>query len=160
MWRLAASSPRSMRFASSTSCAAVSSGTRPISLRKSWSESVESSDSRLGRELHLGRLHDGDLELVEGVVEAVHLGRVQVELVEGACDVLGAQRSCGATGLDEDARLVEQEDVAPGAGVRFGRGRALFRVRADAELCQKASGARIGHLTQLAGRSVLLISVS
>ena len=40
---LAAWSPRSMRLASSTSCAAVSRGTLPMSLRKSWSASVEIS---------------------------------------------------------------------------------------------------------------------
>jgi hypothetical protein len=42
---LAACSPRSMRFASSTSCAAVNSGTLPMSLRKSWSASVVISGS-------------------------------------------------------------------------------------------------------------------
>jgi hypothetical protein len=34
-----------MRFASSTSCAAVRSGTLPMSLRKSWSASVVISGS-------------------------------------------------------------------------------------------------------------------
>ena len=38
-------SPASIRFASSTSCAAVSSGTLPMSLRKSCSVSVEISGS-------------------------------------------------------------------------------------------------------------------
>jgi hypothetical protein len=41
----AACSPRSIRFASSTSCAAVSSGTLPMSLRKSCSASVVISGS-------------------------------------------------------------------------------------------------------------------
>ena len=39
IWRLARMSPRSMRFASETSCSAVSSSTRPISRRYSRSES-------------------------------------------------------------------------------------------------------------------------
>jgi hypothetical protein len=42
---LAACSPRSIRFASSTSCAAVSRGTLPMSLRKSCSASVVISGS-------------------------------------------------------------------------------------------------------------------
>jgi hypothetical protein len=39
---LAARSPRSMRFASSTSSAAVSSGCRRASLKNSWRESSSS----------------------------------------------------------------------------------------------------------------------
>jgi hypothetical protein len=93
----------------------------------------------LGRYLHLaGRLDDRDLELVERVVERVQLASVEVEVVECACDVLGAQRSGRPAYLDQAARLVELEDVAPCCCLRLGRGRVLFRVRADAALCQKA----------------------
>ena len=56
MRRLATGSPRSIRFASCTSSAAVSSLWRPTSARKSWSESAAPVSDSAGPHLGLGGL--------------------------------------------------------------------------------------------------------
>ena len=83
-------SPRSMRLASSTSCAAVSSGWRPASRRNSCSASVVvSCDDRRRRRrrrrglllLGLG-LRDLDPALLELAEDGVRLERVEVQRLE------------------------------------------------------------------------------
>ena len=105
-----------MRFASSTSCAAVSSSTRPMSLRNSCSESVDVSIARVGTAGASSRSaaaagHDLDLLLLERLVQLVELPGLEVEVVERERDLLRGHRAVLATRLDQRARLVRVEDV-------------------------------------------------
>ena len=96
-----------MRFASSTSCAAVSSGTLPMSLRKSWSASVEisrASGSRTTTSRPLvGLVDDLDVELLERRVELVQLDRLEL-VAERERDLL----------VREEARLLALAHERPG----------------------------------------------
>jgi len=58
-----------------------------------------------------GTAGDVDLHLFERVVEVVEQSRVEVELVEGERDLLGAERSVSGGGLQQVARLVGLQDV-------------------------------------------------
>ena len=69
------------------------------------------SASTLTLGLLLGLLRDDDLDLllVERVVEGVDLRRVEIELVQGECELVGVEPSLRATGLEERASLVGGE---------------------------------------------------
>ena len=82
-------SPRSIRFESSTSSAAVRSGWRPISRRKSWSASVVVSTvvsmfrgGAVGSLTVLRRLDDLDVSLLELAVEGLDRWRLELERVD------------------------------------------------------------------------------
>ena len=98
-----------MRFASSTSWAAVSRSTLPTSLRKSCSASVETSCASTSSGdvvfLLLGG-DDLDLQLVERLVEVVDLAGVEVELVERERDLVRGQRAGLAARLEQVPRLL------------------------------------------------------
>ena len=100
---------RSIRFASSTSWAAVRSRRLPMSLRKSWSASVDiccvdsSSSGAAGDDL--------DVQLVERPVEVIDLGRLEVELVESECDFVGTDAARGLYGVEQGANVLVREDV-------------------------------------------------
>ena len=112
-----------MRFASSTSCAAVSRST----LADVLEEELERVRGDL-LDLHLlgdrlvlvvVRRDDLDLQLVERLVEVVDLPGVEVELVERHRHVVGVQRPRLAAGLQERAPLLALEHRYPGRNERL-----------------------------------------
>ena len=109
---LARCSPRSMRFASSTSCAAVSRSTLPMSFRKSCSESVVTSrGSSTGRSSSSRPVDDLDLLLLERVVEVVELRGVELELPQRERNLLRAQRPGLAARLQQPLGLVRLQHL-------------------------------------------------
>ena len=89
-----------------------------MSLRKSWSASVETSrtlsSSRAASfaSSALGcRVDDLDLQLLERPVDVFELGGLELELVERERDLLGADASGGLRRLEQVSRLLRLEDV-------------------------------------------------
>ena len=80
-----------------------------MSLRKSCSESVETSRGCLDRPLLLLGGDDLDLELLESVVEVVDLGRLEVELVERDRDLVGCEVSALAPGFEQRLCVIRLE---------------------------------------------------
>ena len=72
-----------------------------MSLRKSWSASVETSRGCLHRLLLFLGGDDLDLELLESVVEVVDLSRLEIELVESDGDLVGTQTPVLARGVQK-----------------------------------------------------------
>ena len=107
-----------MRFASSTSCAAVSSLMRPISRRNSASESIEVSRSSISSESSRRRVVDQlDVRVLERAQDLVDLRRLEVELVERGRDLVVGDEAGGDAPLDQHAGLVEHEHGGWGAHV-------------------------------------------
>ena len=88
-----------------------------MSLRKSWSASVETSRGSLHR-LLLFRLDcdDLDLELFESVVEVVDLSRLEIELVECDGDLVGAEAPVLAPGFQERLCVIRLQKIGDGLG--------------------------------------------
>ena len=92
-----------------------------MSLRKSWSESVDLALVHLHGHLLLDRLcavHDLDVQLLEGGVEVDELAGVEFEVVEGERDLVGGQRAVLAAVVEERLGLVRLQNVDRHAGCR------------------------------------------
>ena len=86
-----------------------------MSLRKSWSESVETSrGASTGSLLLFLGGDDLDLELFERVVEVVDLRRLEIELVERDGDLVGAQAPVLTRGIQQRLRVIRLEQVDDG----------------------------------------------
>ena len=95
-----------------------------MSLRKSWSASVEISRT-LSVEPHLLRVHlrrlrvdDLDLQLLERPVEVLDLSRLELELVERECDFLCAHPPGGLCRLQQVPCFLRLEDLDRGSYLR------------------------------------------
>ena len=73
--------------------------------------STASRSGAVGLRLGLARRDDRDLRLVEGGVELVELGRLEVELVERERHLVGVELPGLQSGLEELLRLVARKDV-------------------------------------------------
>ena len=113
----------SIRFASSTSCAAVSNGTLPMSLRKSCSVSVEisgfpSSHDRCSSAWLLGLPPARHLDsLVQRVVERVELCCIEIELVERKRHLVGVEPSLRPACLEQGSPLLGLEHAIRSAAL-------------------------------------------
>ena len=83
-----------------------------MSFRKSWSASVATPyPPRARLDVFLLGVDDRDLGLVECGVELVELARLQIELVERECDLVGVELSGLRTDVEQALCLVGREDV-------------------------------------------------
>jgi hypothetical protein len=68
-------------------------------------------------------VHDRDLRLVERGVEVVELRRLELELVESKCELVGVELARAVPGLEQPLSLVADEDLldrrASGSALRF-----------------------------------------
>jgi hypothetical protein len=71
-------------------------------------------------------VHDGDLRLVEGGVELVELGGLEIQLVERERELVGVDLSRAVPALEQPCALVAREDLldrrSSGSALRFSCG--------------------------------------
>ena len=116
----AAMSPRSIFFASSTSCAAVRSWWRPASRRKSCSASVVVSSGagpaaapsrlRLGLGLVLGLDEQLDAASVELLVDRLDLERIELERLEHLDELGLLELAARLGGFEQRRQLLSHEN--------------------------------------------------